>query len=224
MFKKKKKKRQAMTRREDIKSAIKEWEDDVYNKYKDSDYVDIHYLILLQNDILLLCNKLSNEESGYIERILQGTAYRIVYNDLHYSQRQRFTIAHELGHYVLHRDILGDGTNDTKMYRTNPNSSHYNPNISTRHEQEANEFASRILMPQKFIDKLLGERKVKLSDVITTNRKDRRDRKIINPDIIEYMADKLWVSEPALIVRLCRKDLDDLRGKEGFHDPEKITT
>ncbi len=91
------------------------------------------------------------------------------------------------------------------------------------HDIIANEFASRILMPKKFIERLLQEKKIKLSDVITVNKEDRRDKKVINANIVERMADSLWVSEPALIVRLCRKDLDDLRGEEGFYAPEKIT-
>lgn len=32
--------------------------------------------------------------------------------------RQRFTLAHELGHYMLHRTLIGDGLDDDRAYRS----------------------------------------------------------------------------------------------------------
>ncbi len=205
-------------------NIITEWENRVADLYSHKDYIMIEeFIVNHMPEVMLAMRNLEDDVSGYIEKMSKNIAYSLVYNRTHHKHRQRFTLAHELGHYVLHKDILGDGTNDTKMYRTNPNSSHYNPNISTRHENEANEFASRILMPQEFIKRFLKEENVTLSDIITVNKEDRRDKKVMDADIVERIADNLWISEAALRVRLCRKDLDDLRGEEGFHDPEKIT-
>ena len=55
-------------------------------------------------------------------------------------ERQKFTIAHELGHALLHP---GDNIID---YRMNNNHS--------QKEAEANEFAARILMPENEINKI----------------------------------------------------------------------
>src|ERR1700710_1304831 len=54
--------------------------------------------------------------SGWIEREPTG-AYGITVNAGHASVRQRFTAAHELGHYIYHRDLLGRGVGDTRAYR-----------------------------------------------------------------------------------------------------------
>lgn len=49
--------------------------------------------------------------SGYIERT-DGT-YRIAVNAFHPEVRQRYTATHELGHYIYHRDLLGEGVGDS---------------------------------------------------------------------------------------------------------------
>src|SRR3954466_13405647 len=61
--------------------------------------------------------------------------------------RQRFTLAHELGHYVYHRHLIGDGVNDDRAYRTTTRAEHYNPRIGPKQETEANRFAASLLMP-----------------------------------------------------------------------------
>jgi hypothetical protein len=34
------------------------------------------------------------------------------------ATRQRFTLAHEIAHYVLHRDLIGDSVSDDALYRS----------------------------------------------------------------------------------------------------------
>ena len=53
------------------------------------------------------------------DRACDGDGYRIVVNSGHNRVRRRFTAAHELGHYVYHRDLIGDGIYDDAAYRTN---------------------------------------------------------------------------------------------------------
>lgn len=88
---------------------------------------------------------MADEISGYIER--QGGSYRIVVNSNHAQTRQRFTAAHELGHYIYHRDLLGDGVGDNRAYRTD-GTDRPNPNIRPIHERQANSFAANVLMPR----------------------------------------------------------------------------
>lgn len=60
-----------------------------------------------------------------------------------YPQRERFTIAHELGHYFLHKNILTDKSCDiTDMFSWTDGK-----NI----ESEANEFAGEFLIPSQFL-------------------------------------------------------------------------
>ncbi|BDW95375.1 hypothetical protein MACH10_10600 [Thalassospira tepidiphila] len=66
------------------------------------------------------------------------SGYKIKVNRHEVKPRQRFTIAHEIGHYLLHRDEIGDGISDTVLYRSS---------LSSSIEAEANRVAADILMP-----------------------------------------------------------------------------
>lgn len=79
-------------------------------------------------------------------RIIFGkeNATIIVKKNEKYPQRERFTIAHELGHYFLHKKLLDDKTCSTRdMYSW----SGKNQDI----ESEANEFAGNFLIPAQFL-------------------------------------------------------------------------
>lgn len=80
---------------------------------------------------------LDNEVSGYIQN--DGGTWGIYVNALHHPRRQRFTIAHELGHYFLHRDKKQKFV-DKKLFRNGET------NIF---ETQANKFAAEILMPEE---------------------------------------------------------------------------
>ena len=85
--------------------------------------------------------------SGEIERKSENS-FVIRTNARHSDERQRFTAAHELGHYMLHRLLLGTGVDDNKAYRSDLNNGNFkNSNIKTKHETEANRFAAVVLMP-----------------------------------------------------------------------------
>ena len=64
--------------------------------------------------------------------------YTIYLNARDPVRRQRFTLAHELGHYVLHRDLIGDGIIDDALYRSK---------LSEWYERQANRWAADTLMP-----------------------------------------------------------------------------
>ncbi|MPZ39896.1 MAG: ImmA/IrrE family metallo-endopeptidase [Rhizobiales bacterium] len=88
--------------------------------------------------------------AGEIARLDSGK-YRISANkDDHYF-RQRFTLAHELAHFVFHRDLIGDGVDDDKLYRSTEGGNFYNTKIKKQHETEANRFAAVILMPKDLV-------------------------------------------------------------------------
>lgn len=60
--------------------------------------------------------------------------------------RQTFTIAHELGHWVLHRDFF---LAHPDKYPVLPR--FQNPDSSNPYEQEANCFAAQVLVPQHLL-------------------------------------------------------------------------
>ena len=67
------------------------------------------------------------------------SGYRITVNARDNPRRQRFTMAHELAHYVLHRDLLGEGHIDSALYRSTT--------LSDEYERQADRFAAQILLP-----------------------------------------------------------------------------
>ena len=64
--------------------------------------------------------------------------YAIHVNDSHHVHRRRFTIAHEIAHFLLHKELIGDGLVDDAMYRSG---------LGSSLESEANRLAADILMP-----------------------------------------------------------------------------
>lgn len=73
-------------------------------------------------------------------------------NSLHHPNRQRFTIAHELGHHVMHQRILRNGIHVDKTVLKRDKVSAEGIDLT---EIEANAFAAEILMPSHWIDSLI---------------------------------------------------------------------
>jgi hypothetical protein len=70
------------------------------------------------------------------------SGFAIDVNGKHPEVRRRFTIAHEIAHFVLHRHHIGNGVYDDGLYRSGlPNSI----------EVQANKGAAEILMPRHLI-------------------------------------------------------------------------
>lgn len=84
---------------------------------------------------------LKNKLSGFID--LQDS--RIVINKDIPATRMVFTIAHELGHYVLHREWA-----QSEQYRVMPRKDIY-PDGKPAEEQEADAFASHLLVPRNVL-------------------------------------------------------------------------
>ena len=71
--------------------------------------------------------------------------------NIEFEQKQRFTLAHEIGHLVMHKGIDIHNDNDATMSWFNTKEKQA---IHSKIESEANEFASELLMPSKlFIEK-----------------------------------------------------------------------
>jgi Zn-dependent peptidase ImmA (M78 family) len=88
--------------------------------------------------------------SGMLEKIGEDR-FKITVNANDPETRQRFTIAHELGHFMLHRNLIGDGVDDDRAYRSTDVGKYHNTLIGKMEETEANQFAASLLMPKKLI-------------------------------------------------------------------------
>lgn len=98
--------------------------------------------------------KLEPNVSGFL--FVKSGKATVVINQEQPVVRQRFTVAHELGHYVLHADKEEDIFIDEKIsiyHRANRNGS--NAVIDAGREKEANRFAAELLMPKNMLFKTL---------------------------------------------------------------------
>lgn len=72
-----------------------------------------------------------------------GTAgYSIVVRASDAYVRRRFTVAHEIAHFLLHRNLIGNSITDDEWYRSD---------LSNAQEAEANRLAADILMPDSLL-------------------------------------------------------------------------
>lgn len=101
---------------------------------------------------------------------VQGTNGVIAYNSTHPRTRQRFSIAHEIGHYVMHV-ILGRRKAGQELYVDKTNSVgvvYFRDDKSTRgeflQEIEANAFAAALLMPKNMVVAAVGINVIDLDD------------------------------------------------------------
>lgn len=104
------------------------------------------------------------------------SGFEIKVNKYETPERQRFTVAHEIAHYLLHRHEIGSGVVDSIMYRSS---------LTSRKETEANRLAADIVMPAKLV-----------------NRELDRLGGLRTPDVVDEIAAIFRVSVPAMKVRL----------------------
>jgi hypothetical protein len=120
-------------------------------------------------------NSLPSSISGKIFRdpVNGGrSGFSILVNAGHSLPRKRFTIAHEIAHFVLHKKRLESGELvDDSMYRSG---------VTATEETDANRFAADILMPFSLIHSLIA----------------------LGIKTPEQLAAKLQVSMPAMRIRL----------------------
>ena len=85
--------------------------------------------------------------SGMLKRTSSNPEIFAIYvNGDHHENRRRFTIAHEISHFILHRRLIGDGIADDALYRSG---------LRDTFETEANRLAADILMPWHLINSFL---------------------------------------------------------------------
>lgn len=100
-------------------------------------------------------SNMPKELSGIIQKDKQNNNVIIIVNGNHDERRQRFTIAHELGHYFNTEDFDGqiDDSTDILIYNSD--------NKSSPIEVEVNKFAAELLMPQAAIKYMLATKDIK---------------------------------------------------------------
>lgn len=140
-----------------------------------------------------------DDVDGYLRINSENGRPRIVIKANQYSPRQRFTMAHELGHLVLHHKFVPwkewkrikheekDAVLEVTMYRGGT----YNSEESKK-EREANDFAGAFLMPTRKIGRIIQ------------NFKEEHGRNIRMSELESRLSNEFKVSVPAASVRLKR--------------------
>ncbi|MDE0254091.1 MAG: ImmA/IrrE family metallo-endopeptidase [Rhodospirillaceae bacterium] len=90
---------------------------------------------------------------------------RIYVNSKDKTERQSFTIAHELGHWILHREKI---TNKPETYRVLPRFT--DPDSDNPLEKEANAFAACLLVPKRLLKPVLGAPISALANIFGVSR------------------------------------------------------
>lgn len=122
---------------------------------------------------------LNQNISGAIKPPQSDGSWTIFVNKFENKKRQRFTVAHEIAHFLLHTHLIdGDGLEDDVLFRSS---------LSNKYEAEANRLAADILMP-----------KSKLRESLKTWKSKALD----DADIIEAMSNEFDVSKTAMRIRL----------------------
>lgn len=108
-------------------------------------------------------------------------------NSLHHPNRQRFTVAHELGHIILHREEI------EKAIHLDKGSLQRGALASMGTDQveiDANRFAAELLMPTSLLKTMLDGRTVDLEDDVAIAELAKRFR--VSEAAMRFRLDANW--------------------------------
>lgn len=106
------------------------------------------------NDIKVYEGNLDKKISGAIRYKKEEGKFEILVNKNDVKTRQRFTIAHELGHFFLHKDFLeSEELHVDIMYRT----AEKETDEEKEREREVDYFAGALLMNRTLLEKMHNE-------------------------------------------------------------------
>jgi len=131
---------------QNIKNVDDIWEEALRFKLN-RDPLDIRGVVEKIFKLKLQEQDLKKDASGFLEQI--NDTWCIIVNKYESETRKRFTIAHELGHYVCHRNEYNSINQYDQIFFRDENT---NPM-----EQEANDFAAKLLMPEHIFYKYIRE-------------------------------------------------------------------
>ena len=99
---------------------------------------------------------MDDDMSGFLENL--GQRWVIGVNQYHHKVRQRFTIAHELAHFALHRSMKTEFRDETFARRSDS----HDPM-----EREADSFAADLLMPKETVSSTVNRGVRSLNELAT---------------------------------------------------------
>ncbi len=191
---------------EDIRTAA----DDFRKKYWHSDNIPVDIFEILEFELNIEIRTIFNlRETGDVDALLLGDLKTIVVDQNDFlndraQNRLRFSIAHEIGHVVLHSDVFKKISYSSieewiQFFQKIPEDQY------TWMEQHAYEFAGRLLVPrEKLIEKLKDT--VSIAENAGFNSWDTSGEST-REYIAHAIARDFEVSEQAIEKRLLRENL-----------------
>lgn len=107
---------------------------------------------------------------AYIKKA-SDNRFEIGVNSKHHINRQRFSMAHEYGHYLLHREKIHEMPAGEQILHRNGG--------QNRVESQANRFAAELLMPENLVRKSFrssGGRLKKMADYLGVSKESLKYR------------------------------------------------
>src|SRR5260370_31201674 len=135
--------------------------------------------------IAIRTQELEDAVSGML--VIKDGRTTIGVNENHHPNRQRFTLAHELGHFLLHRNVSNIFIDASTIFFRDGTSS----DGSKTQEIDANAFAAELLMPEKQVTEAISSQPLDAFDEGSVRR----------------LAAQFGVSAQALTIRLTRLGL-----------------
>ena len=119
---------------------------------------DIYAYVDTFDNIEVINDDLGCEISGLIEysNIENSKGFIIAINKYHSYERRRFTLAHEFAHYAMHKSFIINNKRiqDVALFKDKSDI-----------EKEANNFASKLLIPKNELLEAVKSGKTRLGDI-----------------------------------------------------------
>lgn len=116
------------------------------------------YRIIKENGINLVFEDMDDSDSGLL--LVKNGKATIAINDSHHPNRQRFTAAHECGHFFLHRQ------GDEQLFVDQSFARDATASAGTKGmEIEANRFAAQLLMPEDMVKEAVANQSLSDLDI-----------------------------------------------------------
>jgi Zn-dependent peptidase ImmA (M78 family) len=150
---------------------------------------------LIRSQGVEITRKRFDDETSGLIYVDVKTGHAVVgLNVSHSKTRQRFTLAHELGHFLLHKQNEGGLHVDDRDFFIKFRD-HHSSDGSDREEREANAFAAELLMPSSFLER--------------DAKKLREGLSLSDETAVRELASRYGVSLQALSFRLVNLGLID---------------
>ena len=186
-------------------------------KYHPDDTLPVPIEDIIEFDISLNIFPMPDLKRNYGIDGALSQDFSLIYVDKYcydnWPNRYRFTLAHEIGHYILHKSDLEDGLPEINSVEDWVVSAKKIASVGSWFETEASSFASYVLMPSHHLESEFNRILPEIELMIQVAIDNKLTRQYYLEGAIDAMASRLsrifQVSEEAVKVRISKQKLGD---------------